>query len=35
MGRDRVAVLSMNGKGLGEIVAKLAAFREKIRSLPA
>src|SRR3989339_2237463 len=35
MGPDRVTVLSMNGKGIGEIVAKLAAFREKIRSLPA
>jgi F420-non-reducing hydrogenase iron-sulfur subunit len=35
MGPDRVTVLSMNGKGTGEIVAKLAAFREKIRSLPA
>jgi len=35
MGHDRVTVLSMNGKGIGEIVAKLAAFREKIYSLPA
>ena len=35
MGHDRVMVLSMNDKGTGEIVAKLAAFREKIRSLPA
>ena len=35
MGHDRVTVLSMNGKGIGEIVAKLAAFRERIRSLPA
>lgn len=35
MGNDRVIVLSMNGQGIGEIVAKLAAFREKIRSLPA
>lgn len=34
MGRDRVTVLSMNGEGIGEIVASLAAFREKIRSLP-
>jgi len=25
----------MNDKGIGEIIAKLAAFREKIRSLPA
>jgi F420-non-reducing hydrogenase iron-sulfur subunit len=33
MGPDRVMVLSMNGEGTGEIVAKLAAFREKIRSL--
>jgi F420-non-reducing hydrogenase iron-sulfur subunit len=35
LGSDRVEVLSMNGKGTGEIAAKLAAFREKIRSLPA
>jgi coenzyme F420-reducing hydrogenase delta subunit len=35
MGPNRIIVLPMNGKGIGEIVAKLAAFREKIRSLPA
>ncbi len=35
MSPDRVTVLPMNGKGIGEIVAKLAVFREKIRSLPA
>ncbi len=35
MGNNRVTVLPMNGKGIEEIVAKLAAFREKIRSLPA
>ena len=35
LGSDRVAVLSMNDRGTGEIAAKLAAFREKIRSLPA
>lgn len=35
MGHDRVVVLSMNGGGIGEIAAKLSAFREKIRSLPA
>jgi coenzyme F420-reducing hydrogenase delta subunit len=35
MGRDRVAVLAVNGKEIEEIVAKLAAFREKIRGLPA
>ncbi|PIV05938.1 MAG: F420-nonreducing hydrogenase [Syntrophobacterales bacterium CG03_land_8_20_14_0_80_58_14] len=35
MGPNRITVLPMNGKGSGEIVAKLAAFREKIRSLPA
>jgi coenzyme F420-reducing hydrogenase delta subunit len=35
MGPDRITVLPMNGKGIGEIVAKLVAFREKIRSLPA
>jgi F420-non-reducing hydrogenase iron-sulfur subunit len=36
MGPSRITVLSMNGKGIEEeIVAKLAAFREKIRSLPA
>jgi F420-non-reducing hydrogenase iron-sulfur subunit len=33
LGPDRVAVLHMNGKGIGEIAAKLAAFREKIRDL--
>ncbi len=35
MGPDRVMVLSMNGKGTGEVAAKLAAFREKIRGLTA
>jgi F420-non-reducing hydrogenase iron-sulfur subunit len=35
MGHDRVVVLSMKGKEAGEITAKLAAFREKIRALPA
>ena len=35
MGHERITVLSMNGQGSGEIVAKLAAFREKIRSLSA
>ncbi len=35
MGHDRVIVLPMNGKGIGEIVARLSAFREKIRSLRA
>jgi coenzyme F420-reducing hydrogenase delta subunit len=35
MGHDRVTVLSVNGKESGEIVAKLAAFREKICSLTA
>jgi F420-non-reducing hydrogenase iron-sulfur subunit len=35
MGPDRVTVLHMNGSGIGEIVAKLAAFREKIRGLRA
>jgi F420-non-reducing hydrogenase iron-sulfur subunit len=35
MGTNRIIVLPMNDKGIGEIVAKLAAFREKIRSLPA
>jgi F420-non-reducing hydrogenase iron-sulfur subunit len=34
MGPDRVTVLPMNGKGIGEIVAKLAAFRKTIRSRP-
>ena len=34
LGSDRVAVLPMNGKGIGEIAAKLSAFREKIRGLP-
>jgi len=33
LGSDRVLVLSMNGKGTGEIAAKLAVFREKIRNL--
>jgi coenzyme F420-reducing hydrogenase delta subunit len=35
MGHDRVTVLSMNGGGIGEIAAKLSAFRKKIRSLSA
>ncbi len=35
MGGERVTVLSMEGKDIGEVVAKLAAFQEKIRSLPA
>ena len=35
MGDDRVTVLTMNGDGIGEIVTRLSAFREKIRSLPA
>jgi F420-non-reducing hydrogenase iron-sulfur subunit len=35
MGHDRVMVLSTNGKEIGEIVAKLKAFRERICSLPA
>jgi F420-non-reducing hydrogenase iron-sulfur subunit len=35
MGRERVAVFSANGGGCGEIAGKLAAFREKIRSLAA
>jgi len=34
MGNNRITVLSMNGKGIGEIVAKLTGFREKIRNLP-
>lgn len=34
MGGDRVTVLPLNGKGIGEVVEKLTAFREKIRSLP-
>jgi F420-non-reducing hydrogenase iron-sulfur subunit len=33
MGPGRVTVLQMNGKGIGEIVDKLAAFREMIFSL--
>ena len=33
MGHDRITVLRMNGKGEGEIAAKLAAFRERIRGL--
>ena len=35
MGHERIIVLTMNDQGIGEIVAKLAAFREKIRSLRA
>lgn len=35
MGRDRITVLPMNDAGSGEIVARLAAFRERIRNLPA
>ncbi len=34
MGRERVVALSLNGKGIGELAARLAAFREKIRGLP-
>lgn len=34
LGPDRVTVLPLNGKGIGEIAAKLSAFREKIRGLP-
>ena len=34
LGNDRITVLQMNGKGIGEIVDKLSAFHEKIRSLP-
>ncbi len=33
MGGERVTLLAMNGKGAAEMAAKLAAFREKIRSL--
>ena len=35
MGHDRVIVLTMNGRGIGEIAAKLSAFRERIHSLSA
>jgi len=35
MGHDRVTVLSMNSNGIGEIVAKLAAFSERIGNLPS
>jgi F420-non-reducing hydrogenase iron-sulfur subunit len=35
MGPGRVTVLQMNGKGIGEIVDKLAAFHEVILSLQA
>lgn len=35
MGRGRVAVLSAASGATGEIAADLAAFRERIRSLPA
>jgi F420-non-reducing hydrogenase iron-sulfur subunit len=35
MGPGRVTVLHMNGKGIGESVDKLAAFREMILSLQA
>jgi len=33
MGGDRVTVLRMNGKGIEDIIAKLKAFREKIRDM--
>jgi F420-non-reducing hydrogenase iron-sulfur subunit len=33
MGGDRVTVLRMNGNGIGDIVAKLKLFREKIRDM--
>jgi F420-non-reducing hydrogenase iron-sulfur subunit len=35
LGPERIAVMHMNSAGIGEIVAKLAAFRENIRSLIA
>lgn len=35
MGNGRVIVLPMNDQGIGEIMAKLSVFREKICSLPA
>ena len=35
MGSDRVVVLPMNGREIGEIASKLSEFREKIRSLSA
>jgi coenzyme F420-reducing hydrogenase delta subunit len=35
MGPNRVTVLHMNGTGIGEIVAKLATFREQILNLRA
>jgi len=34
MGPDRVMVLPMNGKGIGDIVVKLSAFSEKVHCLP-
>ena len=33
LGSERVAVLTLNGKGIAGVVEKLAAFREKIRGL--
>ncbi len=33
MGGDRVTVLRMNGNGIEDIVAKLEAFRERIRDM--
>src|SRR3989339_611739 len=35
MGHDRITVLSMNSNGIGEIVAKLVAFSERIGNLPS
>ncbi len=35
MGPDRVTVLHMNGREIGEVVEKLAAFREKVLGLKA
>jgi coenzyme F420-reducing hydrogenase delta subunit len=35
MGNDRVIVLPVDSQGIGEIMAKLSVFREKICRLPA
>jgi F420-non-reducing hydrogenase iron-sulfur subunit len=35
MGGNRITVLRMNENGIGEIVLRMTAFREKIRGLPS
>jgi coenzyme F420-reducing hydrogenase delta subunit len=35
MGRERVAVLLMNGNGVGHVVSRITEFREKLRGILA